>query len=602
MNTGGRWHPANRPRTALGRILPVAYWVGIPLLCAFLSAVVSGIAVDGVYELNNLELERAMHLGQSSRPDPNPAIAIIGIDLECRERLPLRKDGGFSRENYARLIRKLRRAGARTLLLDLIFYPPKPEDDAELVEALHEEGTMGITIANLYPQPSEPDPEEPDGSYWETVDYSHLRVNPTDDRVRAAHNSALTPGIEAIGVVMYRHDRRKQVWYQHVVLSSVLQFHQTSGREIRFDPADHDLSAGSLEWALQGNDALLVHWTESARPFPTFDFADTLLEFSDEELRARFEGKLVLVGQLEPTTDKVETEVGVIPGVEFLAQAINTALLPPGHRLVHERGFLSAIWLLSLGAIAALAAISPRIVWSLFGLAVLMLLSWTIPEVVVRSTGVIMETVLPAMTTFGSFLLGSAFRIWVHSPGRAEGSEFEATALFVDLRGSTQLLQNLGAQGYRQLYAEFSRRIATIARSHSGSVERTTGDGAMAIFAKSRVTNHAVHAAEAAIAIRKAVHAIEGPAKLDVLIGIESGVLTGTYVSEGGQRVWSSSGSAINLAKRLQEAGDEIRTSIRVGPVAARLMEGHVELTSAGEIVAQGFEGVVPVWKVSGEE
>lgn len=583
-------------------MLPAAYWVGIPLACTFLTALISAIAVDEIYELNNLELERAMRLGQSSRPEPNPAIAIIGIDLECRERLPLRKDGAFTRDNYARLIRKLRLAGAKTLLIDLIFFPPKPEDDANLKEALHENGSMGITIANLFPKPSEPDPDEPDGSYWETVDYSHLNVRPDDNAVRAAHNSALTPGIEAIGVVMYRHDRRKRTWYQHVVLSSVLQFHQISGREIRFDPVEHDLSAGSLEWALQGNDALLIQWTENARPFPTFDFADTLLEFSEEELRSRFEGKLVLVGQLEPTADKVETEAGVIPGVEFLAQAVNTALLPPRNRLVHERGFVSALWLLSLGAVAALAAISPRIIWSGLGLVVLMTLAWAIPEVVVRSTGVIMETVMPAMTTFGSFLFGSIIRVWVHSPGRAEGSEFEATAMFVDLRGSTQLLQQLGAQGYRQVYAEFSRRIAAVVKSHAGTVERTTGDGAMAIFAKSRVTNHAVHAAEAAMAIRNAVHSIEDPSKLDVLIGVESGVMTGTYVSEGGQRMWSSSGSAINLAKRLQEAGDEIRTSIRVGPVAARLMEGHVELESIGVIEAQGFEGVVPVWKISGEE
>lgn len=602
MKTGGKWQPAKRPRATVGRILPAAYWVGIPLVSAFLSAVLSGIAVDGIYELNHLELERATRLGQASRPLPNPAIAIIGIDLECRERLPLRNDGAISRENYARLIRKLRRAGAKTLLIDLVFFPPKPEDDDALLKALHEEGPMGITVANLFPKPSEPDPAEPDGSYWETVDYSHLQVNPTDDRVRAAHNSAFTPGIEAIGVVMYRYDRRKQVWYQHVVLSSVLQYHQISGREIRFDSAEHDLNAGSLEWALQGNDALLIQWTENVRPFPVFDLADTLLEFSDEELRYRFEGKLVLVGQLDATFDVVETEAGVIAGVEFLAQAVNTALLPPGHRLVHERGFISALWVLSLGAISALAAISPRIVWSGFGLAVLLLLAWMIPEVVVRSTGVIMETVVPALTTLGSFLLGSIVRVWVHSPGRIEGSEFEATALFVDLRGSTQHLQQLGPQGYRQVYAEFSRRIAATVASHDGFVERTTGDGAMAIFAKSRVANHAVHAAQAAIAIRRTVHAIEGPAELDVLIGIESGVITGTYVSEGGQRMWSSAGSAINLAKRLQEAGDELRTSIRVGPVAARLMEGHVELTSAGVIEAQGFEGVVPVWKISEEE
>lgn len=575
------------------------YWLGIPLLAAVIGTLLADYLVAKNKTFNAAEEERLVRLKQFGTPEPNPAIAIIGIGEQTGARL--HPSGNVTRDDYATLLRKLRAAGARVVLLDIVFTPPKGKADVELRKALHEPGGTRLTLANVNPlKASEFQEGEPDDQRWEYVDYAFLNVREGNDNLRTAANTHFAPGTDSIGAVLYRYDRDLRRPILHASLSAALQFRGISESEIRFDASQHELSAGGLEWKLQGNDALIVQWTEETSPFPTYDLADVLLTMSTEKCRKSFQGKLVFIGRVDGV-DMVQTMHSPMHGVEFLAQTANTILLPPGERVRDLSSFWHTAWCLALGMLGCLAAMSSRGIWTILGAVSLGALAIALPDVTASNLKMAMETVAPAMTLLFCFAAGVAVHAWISTPGRPAGSEFEATAMFVDLRGSTQLLRKLGAQEYRKIYTIFSRRVAETIRRFGGAVERTTGDGALAIFPANRNKQHAVAAAQAIRPMQEALAELSRRLgeRLNVAVGIESGVLTGGYVTEGGRRAWSSSGSAVNMARRLQEATDELRTDTAVGPVAARLMEGRVRLKPLGEIEAQGFEGKAEAWGIS---
>ncbi len=608
-----RASPANKPLATMRAKRPPEgyfrsqwkriYWIGIPLLVALIAAWAGDLVARDIDPLNEFECDRQNQLGLRTPAPVLPNIAIIGYDSKSRERLPLYKDGAIDRIVYANLIRKLRRCGAKALLVDITFDLPRPESDRNLRAALHEPGTMGITLAACdFDEPADA-PEEPDYQLWGYVDLGHLGADFSNEQVRAAANSSFRVVAHAIGAVAYRYDRRFSDWVFHASLSSVFHYLGLKESEIVFDRRRRDLYAGDYKWALQGNDAIRIHWTEDLTPFPTYDLADVMLQLSEEELASTFGGKLVLLGKREEAGDSVATPKGDCYGVEFLAQTANTLLLPPSLRLFDAEGYWHYSWCLFLAWGAGLSAMTRRTFWLFFGAPALLLAAALVPEAIVRMQSVLLETVAPVSGVIIAFSIGLAVRLLLPAPGRPAGSEFEATAVFVDLQGSTVLLRDLGPQPFRKLYADLSGRIATAARSFGGEVERTTGDGALVLFPADRHESHAYRALDACSAMAAAAREVgkRHGRSIGLSFGIESGRLTGAYVFEGGRRAWSSAGAAVNLAKRLQDATGDLGKSVAIGPEAFRRLGADSALVPAGEIEAQGFEGKVAVWTIAGE-
>lgn len=575
----------------------MAYWLGVPLTLGLLCAAVADAFVDQVGIASEAEAERMYDLKQAYQPAPNPAITLVSFSEETRQKLPSWQGTSLSRRNTAALIRKLRSAQARVLLVDLVFGEPRPDDDADLISAIKEPGMPALTFASSGDDLGD-DPSEPDGKIWSYYDLSYLGIRPGNDRIRPAGNQVLFTGGIDKGAVLYRWDKRLKRAIPHVSLSAVLQYQEIPESQIQFDQGSHELRAGPLEWTLQGNDGILIQWTSDPSPFPKHDLYDVLHIYSPDQLKRAFKDKLVIFGMAEKGRDEALTERGRLFGIEFHAQVVNMLLLPPSGRLRDFDQPWADLWLLSLGCLAAAAALSPRFFWSSFGGIVLLALAYWTPEAVVRSQFVTMETVPPVLAVLFAFGLGAVARAWIPKPGRPSGAEFEATVMFIDIRSSTEMLQRVGQQRYRILFSKVSRHITQIAATFGGSVERTTGDGALVVFPSGKGRHHAVSAIECALAIKKGVAQIRdneaGP--IELRFGIESGVITGGYVREGGRPAWSSAGTAVNLASRLQDAGESLKIDVAIGPVAAPLAEAHIELSPAGEVQAHGFDRPVQVW------
>lgn len=135
------------------------------------------------------------------------------------------------------------------------------------------------------------------------------------------------------------------------------------------------------------------------------------------------------------------------------------------------------------------------------------------------------------------------------------GEQREATALFVDLIGSTSLAQERPAEEVvRTLNAMFAA-VARVVESEGGFVNKFEGDGALCVFgAPTDVPDHAPRALCAARQLRNALRDLvdEHPA-LDAAIGVSSGIVVAGNVGAPHRFEFTIIGDPVNEAARLTE-------------------------------------------------
>jgi len=160
-----------------------------------------------------------------------------------------------------------------------------------------------------------------------------------------------------------------------------------------------------------------------------------------------------------------------------------------------------------------------------------------------------------------------------------------ATVLFVDLVGSSALVASADPEVVRRRVTRFFERVSSCVATHGGVVEKFAGDAVMAAFGVPQAhEDDAERAARAALAIVGAV----GDLGLSVRIGLEAGEV----VIDDSDSTFAT-GEAVNVAARLQQAAAP--GEILIGPVAAGLTLGRVELEPRGELELRGMGRAIAV-------
>src|SRR5205823_6469259 len=128
----------------------------------------------------------------------------------------------------------------------------------------------------------------------------------------------------------------------------------------------------------------------------------------------------------------------------------------------------------------------------------------------------------------------------------------------------------------------------------------TTGDGLMAVFHGDRYRDHATRCLAAARELPEAIASLSDPTvlrthmPLRVTIGMESGMVAGTVVDATVPKDWSSFGSTVSLARRLQEACSHANRTLLVGPGAWSLTRFETPLRLLDTLRLKGFRDPVP--------
>jgi class 3 adenylate cyclase len=184
-----------------------------------------------------------------------------------------------------------------------------------------------------------------------------------------------------------------------------------------------------------------------------------------------------------------------------------------------------------------------------------------------------------------------------------DGERKTVTALFADIKGSTELVRELDPEEARAVIDPVLQLMMNAVHRYDGYVVQSAGDGIFALFgAPVAHEDHPQRAVHAAIAIRDALRRrnVDQPGQptVEVRIGINTGEVVLRLVHTGGHTEYTPVGHAANLAARMQSAAPA--DGIVISEDTRRLVEGYFELHESGPTEVKGVARPINVYEVLG--
>ena len=184
------------------------------------------------------------------------------------------------------------------------------------------------------------------------------------------------------------------------------------------------------------------------------------------------------------------------------------------------------------------------------------------------------------------------------------GERREATALFVDVVGSTAMAQSNAPEHVVRVLNQFFDAVVRVVAAEGGWVNKFEGDGALCIFgAPVAEPDHAERGLRAARTLRQEMLALAATRPgFDAAIGISSGSVVAGNVGSEERFEYTVIGTPVNEAARLTDAAKE-----RLGRVLAseeavgRSGDERVNWAVAGEIRLRGIADPVLTYQPAAE-
>jgi class 3 adenylate cyclase len=187
-----------------------------------------------------------------------------------------------------------------------------------------------------------------------------------------------------------------------------------------------------------------------------------------------------------------------------------------------------------------------------------------------------------------------------------DGERKKVTALFADIKGSTELMEELDPEEARAIIDPALKLMIDAARRYDGYVVQSTGDGIFALFGAPVVhEDHPQRALYAALRMQEEVRhyadrqRTEGRAPIQIRVGVNSGEVVVRSITTGtGQVEYTPIGHTANLASRMQTLANPGSTVIAES--TRKLTEGYFTLKSLGTSQVKGLAEPVNVYEVIG--
>jgi class 3 adenylate cyclase/PAS domain-containing protein len=181
------------------------------------------------------------------------------------------------------------------------------------------------------------------------------------------------------------------------------------------------------------------------------------------------------------------------------------------------------------------------------------------------------------------------------------GLEREVTTLFVDLVGSTELLDQIGAPEMVLLLNDCFTRLVDIILAHNGTLDKYTGDGFLALFgAPISLPDDTERAVHSALTIRDEMKRFNrgNPHPLGIKIGISRGRVVAGNIGSRLRMEYSVTGLSVNLGARLC---DEARDGqILAGPSVHADLKDQFDFEFLERRHFKGIRQQVAVYQVIG--
>jgi class 3 adenylate cyclase/tetratricopeptide (TPR) repeat protein len=190
--------------------------------------------------------------------------------------------------------------------------------------------------------------------------------------------------------------------------------------------------------------------------------------------------------------------------------------------------------------------------------------------------------------------------------GVPEGERKTVTALFSDIKGSTDMMQDLDPDEARTIVDPALRLMIDAVEQHDGYVVQSQGDGVFALFgAPIANEDHALQAIRAAVSMQENIAAYrdqltaQGKPQLQIRVGLNTGEMVLRSIPRGDlQLEYNAIGHAVNLAARIQTFASP--GGIGVGEETFKLAEGYFEFRSIGRKEVKGVREPVEIREIMG--
>ena len=190
--------------------------------------------------------------------------------------------------------------------------------------------------------------------------------------------------------------------------------------------------------------------------------------------------------------------------------------------------------------------------------------------------------------------------------GAMIGERKRVTVLFADIKGSTQLAEQAGAEAWHGILDRFFAILSESVHRYEGTVNQYTGDGIMALFgAPIAHEDHAQRACFAALAMQADIRKFADDLRLKqginltLRVGINTGEVIVGRIGDDLRMDYTAQGHTVNLAARMEQICEPGR--IYLTRNTAQLVEGYFSLRDLGESPVRGVDKPVPVFDLEGE-
>lgn len=174
------------------------------------------------------------------------------------------------------------------------------------------------------------------------------------------------------------------------------------------------------------------------------------------------------------------------------------------------------------------------------------------------------------------------------------GERKQITVLFCDVERSMELAASIGAEAWREVMARFYDRVTEAVGRFEGTVDKFTGDGAMALFgAPLAHEDHARRACYAALELRDALAEYgrelrrERGLSFSVRMGLNSGEVIVGGIGADETLDYTAIGNTVGLASRMEALAEPGRPYLTAHTAAH--VQGFFELDELGELRVKGL-------------
>ena len=567
------------------------------LLAAGLAAAAVGLTVQATDALRRLELAtvdaRFTVRGDQQAPS---SVAVVGIDAQTLREINVRWP--FPRSLHARVIDRLRAAGAKVIAYDVQFSERTTDaQDLALYDAVDRAGNvvLGTTETDAAGNPALIFPPAALRGAGATAGNANFETDPGG----------------AIRRMPYR-------------LDGLVSFPVAAARVAR---------APTPPGRFNGRTGAWIDYPGSDVALRTVSFVDVL---RGRVPASQLRGRVVVVGATAPSLkDVFPTSVsGLMPGPEIQANAIATILrgfpLRPAAPGIDVLLILLAAFLVpaaSIRLVGLRSVIAPLVV--LGGLLIGAQLAFGAGRIV----GVVAPLLTLALATVGSLAVNYSTEVRERNRLRAVFSRFvpaqvadqviartdddlrlggertEGTVMFCDLRGFTTWAEAVQAEQVIEMLNRYLTEMSDAILAHGGTVVSYMGDGIMAVFgAPIEQPDHADRAVAAAREMlgtrlptfNAGVRASGAAEGFQMGIGLCTGPFMSGNVGSEQRLEYTAVGDTTNTASRLEGMtkgtphdvfiSDETRLGLR---------DGDAGLVEVGELDVRGRRAPMRVWTLA---